>query len=418
MSKVSFTVRQPTPDSRGTSSGPDSDSGSFKKPALPKHLSTHSPLRHSTTKPKGKPISYYDGQPDSSDEEDEEQDELVTGFDRFGVERCVDFLLLPSQRSEIQLTQVLFHDRKHKKPRAPKGPLVIAPLQNRDWRELARKRRTAGSFVPDAGKAKTGEDGSVGGLGTREIINSGPQEAGLQLQGKRAPESDDEEPADVTMAAPEPEPESEDAIALRAILAETAGQPSSVMTISAPLSEKDALAEDVIALPESATLDDYARVPIEQFGAALLRGMGWTEGTAATRKKGKGMVNPYIPEARPALLGIGAKEREPLDDGSTKKKGRPDKKYVPLIKQDREPGRDKGREEDSQRRRDRSGSPRRERDRESRSRRESRSPPPRRREYDDERRGSHRKDDDRDRDRNDYSHRDRRRDSERGSRRY
>ena len=75
---------------------------------------------------------------------------------------------------------------------------------------------------------------------------------------------------------------------------------------------------------EGWTLADYERVPVSQFGAALLRGMGWKEGTAASRKN-KGPVEPYLPQSRPALLGIGAKEKEVLDDGSQKKgKGKPE----------------------------------------------------------------------------------------------
>lgn len=30
--------------------------------------------------------------------------------------------------------------------------------------------------------------------------------------------------------------------------------------------------------PEESSLEDYEQVPIEQFGLALLRGMGWKEG--------------------------------------------------------------------------------------------------------------------------------------------
>ncbi|KAG8221266.1 hypothetical protein J3R82DRAFT_1430 [Butyriboletus roseoflavus] len=39
----------------------------------------------------------------------------------------------------------------------------------------------APSFVSDSALAKTGTDGSVGGLGTRDTINSGPQLSGLQI---------------------------------------------------------------------------------------------------------------------------------------------------------------------------------------------------------------------------------------------
>jgi G-patch domain len=127
---------------------------------------------------------------------------------------------------------------------------------------------------------------------------------------------------------------------LRALLAEANGEEQGdvFVPVIPAISETDALKQDVEELPEVATLDDYERVPVSQFGAAMLRGMGWKEGQAASRK-GKGIIEPYIPASRPALLGIGAKEQEVYDDGSkaSKYKNRkPERRYVPVVKQDRE----------------------------------------------------------------------------------
>jgi hypothetical protein len=98
-----------------------------------------------------------------------------------------------------------------------------------------------------------------------------------------------------------------------------------------PVTEDEAFRQDVEELPDSSTLDDYTDMPVSEFGAAMLRGMGWTgEG------KGKKNVQPWLPQSRPALLGIGAKEKEVFDDGSKKKLfGKPDKKYIPIIKKER-----------------------------------------------------------------------------------
>jgi len=354
--KVTFTVRRPTPVSRSTSSGPDSDSGSsFKVPTLPRHLvndsAPGSPLARSATsspKPGRRHSAYYNVEPDSSDEDDEAlEDELVTGFDEMGVQRL-------------------------KKVRAPQAPLVIPALKNRDWREFARKRRSAGQYVPPSAKAETGADGSVGGLGVRDTINSGPVLAGLQLKKKDIKEEDEVMVQVSSEIKVERMQETEDERALRAILAGGDGSASDgpiIDIIPTPVSETEAYKQDVDELPDTATLEDYARVPVAQFGAALLRGMGWKEGTAASRKPGKGLVEPYLPEARPALLGIGAKEREVLDDGSGMKKNkRPERKYVPILKQERSGTPASG---DRERRRERSSSPRR---RNGSSRRSSRSP--------------------------------------------
>ncbi|KAJ7928530.1 DExH-box splicing factor binding site-domain-containing protein [Mycena leptocephala] len=375
MSKVSFTIRRPTPVSRDASSGPESDSA-FKIPALPRHLAQDSapgsPLSRSRTS--SPPARHQEA--DSSDEDDEPQDELVTAFDAMGAQRL------------------------HKSKKVPQGPLVIPALKNRDWRELARKRRSASQFVPASGKAATGKDGSVGGLGVKDTINSGPVLSGLQVRAKvkeeQYAEADEEQEVEMVDVKAEEE-ETEDQRALRAILAGADGiTDTAIDIIPTPMSEGDAYKQDVEELPDAATLEDYSRVPVEQFGLALLRGMGWKEGTAATRKPGKGLVQPYLPEARPALLGIGAKEQEVFDDGS-KKKGnkRPERRYVPVIKQDREGRSSSGRGESNNgsatvsRRSSRSRSPGRRRDYDDGRRRDSSR---RESNYDDRKRDSSRRD--------------------------
>ncbi|KAG5651003.1 hypothetical protein H0H81_010262 [Sphagnurus paluster] len=413
--KISFTVRRPTPISRAPSSGTES---TYKVPALPSHLSNSgagSPLaRSSTSSPKYNGNNYTQHDPDSSEEDDDIRDELVTGFDRFGVQRL-----------------------KGDRPKKPE-PLVIPALKNRDWRDLARKRRSAAQYVPPSAKAETGTDGSVGGLGTRDSINSGPVLSGLQVKARPyLQKHEDDEASSVDEDVKMEEEEDEDKQALRAILAGTDSAENDgpvVHIIPTPLSEADAYKQDVDELPEAATLDDYARVPVSQFGAALLRGMGWKEGTAATRKPGKGLVEPYLPEARPALLGIGAKEREVLDDGSRKKGGaikRPEKRYVPLVKRDREKdGCSSSAPADRDRKRERSRSPRSSRNgtsaavsrRSSRSRErdEKRRESSDRRDRDHDRRDVRDRDyrrEDRDRDRYRESDRDRRRDRSRDRRR-
>ncbi|KAG7090964.1 hypothetical protein E1B28_010032 [Marasmius oreades] len=314
---------------------------------------------------------------------------------------------------------MLYVNRLHKPKKVPQGPLVIPALNNRDWREMVRRRRTTNQFVPDSAKTgQPGADGSVGGLGTRERIGDGSQLAGLQVRKKEVSmvkmEAEDSEMKENTVKEEgivvQKVEETEDQQALRAILAgiDGMGEDSGIQisSIPTPISEGDAYKQDVQELPDSATLDDYSRVPVDQFGAALLRGMGWKEGTAASRK-GKGIAEPYIPESRPALLGIGAKEMETFDDGGGKRSKRPERRYVPVIKRDKNGVADesnagkKDLNRGSERYRERSISPRRE------SRTPSRRSSPDRRDYDDRRRDrdERRHDYDRDRDR-EYRRRD------------
>ena len=335
---VSFTVRRPSPVSRGESSGADSDGPSFKIPALPKHLrnggsTPGSPLAQGDSAASS-PKRSYDSV-DSSDEEDETQDELISGFDKFGVQRCVKLRRYPEFGP--QLTEAF--DRSLREKPKPKGPLVIPALKNRDWRALAKKRKTAQMYVPESGRATvTGADGTVGGLGTRGTINSGPQAVGLQVKQKRfASEVGEVEMQEVEDEVKPQLEESDDQLALRALLASAAGEGDegfASRTAIIPITEDEALRQDIDELPESATLDDYSDMPVSEFGAAMLRGMGWTGDG-----KGKKNIQPWLPQSRPALLGIGAKEKEVFDDGTKKKFfGKPDKKYIPVVKKERPVG--------------------------------------------------------------------------------
>ena len=123
--KVSFTIRRPTPESRATSTGPDSDDTRFKLPALPPHLiqdNYTSNNRPGSPLVKPPPKRSTPDNADSSDEDDDQPtDELVTGFDQFGVQRYVPALLLSARqgRSSLQflflsLTSVLLLNWSHK----------------------------------------------------------------------------------------------------------------------------------------------------------------------------------------------------------------------------------------------------------------------------------------------------------------
>lgn len=76
---------------------------------------------------------------------------------------------------------------------------------------------------------------------------------------------------------------------------------------AAPVSEEDAYRRAIESAPEVSTLEDYERVPVEEFGAALLRGMGW-KGEKNGGAKTKNGENRWEVKRRQNLLGLGAKE--------------------------------------------------------------------------------------------------------------
>jgi len=113
---------------------------------------------------------------------------------------------------------------------------------------------------------------------------------------------------------------------------------------NAPMTEGDAFEHDVASAPDMATLDDYARVPVEQFGAALLRGMGWKDGEGIGSQKGKRLAKDTgkLPERRAALLGIGAKENaamaQELGAWGKASRGKDAKIYNPVLIRDKKTG--------------------------------------------------------------------------------
>ncbi|KAG1854932.1 DExH-box splicing factor binding site-domain-containing protein [Suillus subalutaceus] len=237
---------------------------------------------------------------DDHDEDDRLEDELITSFNKFGAQRCVSFRsfqhFYSSQKAHV---------------------LLISSSRNPDRREAAR-------FIPDSEKENIGADLSGIQFGNKKVqFNTSTTSIETNITV--------EEHAKVDMVE-----ETDDQNALRVLLAEDMDSASHVDTILVPPSETDTVQQDVADIPDVATIDDYARVPITAFGAAMLRGMGWVDGGAVTsseRAKDNALVEPCLPKSRPALLGIGAKEQEVLDYGSEKRRG-DDKWYIPLVRQE------------------------------------------------------------------------------------
>lgn len=101
-----------------------------------------------------------------------------------------------------------------------------------------------------------------------------------------------------------------DAAALQALLSGDAVSTKAAgpKRIIAQPTEEDMLHHDVGTRPDEPTLHDYQSMPVEEFGAAMLRGMGWKEGMGAGKQRNGPAQAPEV-KRRAALLGLGAKER-------------------------------------------------------------------------------------------------------------
>ncbi|KAF2645989.1 hypothetical protein P280DRAFT_545870 [Massarina eburnea CBS 473.64] len=183
-----------------------------------------------------------------------------------------------------------------------KGPRIIPVQPNHNWREEARKRKLARSGAPP-GQAQNGGQYGDGSETVEE-----PKQYGLIIHKKEEGEDDEPEPMDTTEDNKELSDDltEEQRLEKNALDALLHGKVTD-HTVIPIRTEEEAYQNDMLNAPDAPTLDVYEATPIEGFGAALLRGMGWKDGMELG-KDNKPAAKPKEVKRRPALLGIGAKE--------------------------------------------------------------------------------------------------------------
>ncbi|KAK4500027.1 hypothetical protein PRZ48_008213 [Zasmidium cellare] len=234
------------------------------------------------------------------------------------------------------------------------GPLVIPKMSNRDWKEAANQRKRQKSGLPSRENDVNMEEKM------REVEAADAAKKpqfGLNTY-KKGEENGDEEMAENGLATEEnghangeeeaepPRQKTDDELAMDALLGKTTTNKSLMIpAVEDTMTEEDAFQHDYAEAPAAATLDDYARVPVEQFGAALLRGMGWKDGEGIGSQRGKKLPKDInkLPERRANLLGIGAKENAALAQemgawGKGAKGGKEVKIYNPVLLRDKKTG--------------------------------------------------------------------------------
>ncbi|EFQ24979.1 pre-mRNA-splicing factor SPP2 [Colletotrichum graminicola] len=275
--------------------------------------------------------------------------------------------------------------------------LVIDKQRNRDWKSELRARRGGKNLLPAEVQAQQRQQENA----ARQQSECEPADAdkeiqwGLTVKKRKTSEEAAAKPVeDMTTGQPKEEedrpqeikvPRSADEEAMDALLGKKRREEEEVVIQA---TEQDAYLSDIKHVGEDSTLADYEAIPDGEFGAALLRGMGWDGKLRGPKKK-------QPTERRQNQLGLGAKKLEGAEDlgqwnyGGKKKSSRP---RLDEYRRDEEKKR-------SERKERRGESYRDERDRE------------RERDRDRDRHGHH--DRDRDRDREYYSSRHRGGDSRR-----
>ncbi|KAK4615960.1 Pre-mRNA-splicing factor spp2 [Fulvia fulva] len=247
-------------------------------------------------------------------------------------------------------------DESRKKEEA--GPLIIPRISNRDWKEAANKRKRQKSGLPgdapgqDANMAQKMRDVEAAdqakkpkfGLNTFKNARENGDEEG-QANGDTPEQAESSARAEDAQEET-PRQKTDDELAMDALLGKTTTDKSlTIAHVEDTMTEGDAFQHDYTEAPELPSLDDYARVPVEQFGAAMLRGMGWKDGEGIGSQKGKKLVKDTgkLPERRANLLGIGAKEDKSLASemgawGRAAKGGKEVKIYNPILLRDKKTG--------------------------------------------------------------------------------
>ncbi|KAJ5764256.1 Pre-mRNA-splicing factor spp2 [Penicillium manginii] len=219
-----------------------------------------------------------------------------------------------------------------------KKPLVIPVTSQNNWRDRPGvntkkgKKNLLPREVQAMQEAQKNGQASAGGA----VETEGPSMAfGLSFAKESieneniVPTPDTDQPMRDAKPAEESKPLTDDQLALQALIKESTGEVErrSDLVIEASKArdyeeddtlgrydESSSFKTDVQSRPEPATLDQYNAIPVEEFGAALLRGMGWKDGQTigkgnyGSSENAKKANEPRVPPRRAGFLGIGAKD--------------------------------------------------------------------------------------------------------------
>jgi hypothetical protein len=252
---------------------------------------------------------------DRSDDSDSEQDGAFRsrGADRHGRSGRRDGF---EEVSGLEHGRVVLKGEDGRRGRGETDELVIPKMQNKDWRAELRAKSGKNLLPPEVQAQRAAEAAGASGSKTEgvDVVNSkdGEIKWGLTLRktqaengNQEAIETATEDAAEAQDETEERKPQTADEEALSALLGERRENKGPDLVIPAAsstasrMNEGDAYKRAVRDAPEPSTLEDYERVPVEEFGAALLRGMGWK----GEKKEGAKEV-----KRRQNLLGLGATE--------------------------------------------------------------------------------------------------------------
>ncbi|RYP26041.1 hypothetical protein DL768_011851 [Monosporascus sp. mg162] len=219
--------------------------------------------------------------------------------------------------------------RGHKvsKGQGAAAPFVISGHKNRDWKSEARARKgnnllphevqaqaenRASKETDPADQDKQIKWGLTVTKKERAEISTNPDEAAEERH--KLPEQKTERDSDATKQPNDVDGEAMDALlgkkrksARDFVIKDASGREESPR-----ISEQDVYRRGLEEAAEVSTIEEYDAIPDGEFGAAMLRGMGWKGEERAPKPK------EHV--RRPHLMGLGAKEDEELKKAEMAKK--------------------------------------------------------------------------------------------------
>ncbi|KAI5860556.1 DExH-box splicing factor binding site-domain-containing protein [Durotheca rogersii] len=216
------------------------------------------------------------------------------------------------------------HATSSGKSRSADVPYVISGHQNRDWKAEVKAQRTGKGAVPRHAHANPSaslerhaadQDKEIKwGLNVvkkseRDDINSSNETVpSLALGPETSPQGGDRG-----------ESKDEERDAMDALLGRKRKSAAELIiestprrdTVAAP-SEQDVYRRRMEEAAEISTIDEYSQIPEGEFGAAMLRGMGWNGEERGSK--------PKEAKKRPHLMGLGSKEDEEIRKGELARK--------------------------------------------------------------------------------------------------
>ncbi|KAI1505546.1 DExH-box splicing factor binding site-domain-containing protein [Biscogniauxia marginata] len=206
------------------------------------------------------------------------------------------------------------------------APYVISGHKNRDWKAELRAQKGAGSARPDKPQDNNSKDTEPADQDKQ--IKWGLDVTKKPAQEEAAPPEDDKAGnqgtytvgSETTPQDDNPRPSTcDDNDAINALLGKKRN-PAEDLVIkgnrkngeSTGMSEQDSYQRAMQEAAEVSTIEEYNKIPEGEFGAAMLRGMGWKG-----EEKGS---KPKEVQRRPHLMGLGSKEDEEIRKGELARK--------------------------------------------------------------------------------------------------